>query len=202
MSTTADKIFEEIGKHEEDWCFSQKDFMGLAGRDALDKAFSRLAAGGIIRRIGRGVYDVPRHSDLLNTTLSPNTNQIAKAVARKFGWRILPTGAHAANLLNLSTQVPMKTLFLSDGPTKSMSFGSRTISFKHTAPKKLAAGELGGLVIQALTYLGKDQLTEEIRTQLAGRFTGAQKRELLADAGYAPDWIHEEIQSICTEGEG
>lgn len=201
MSTTAAKILDEIGKHEEDWCFSQKDFMGLAGRDALDKAFSRLTAEGRIRRIGRGVYDVPRHSEVLDTTLSPDASQIARAVARKFGWRILPTGAHAANMLNLSTQVPMKVVYQSDGPTKSMTFGKRTITFKHTAPKKLAASEMGGLVINALQYLGKEEVTPTIRAQLAGRFTKAQKRELLADARYAPDWIHEEIQAICRENQ-
>lgn len=201
MGTTAAKILDEIGKHEEDWCFSQKDFMGLAGRDALDKAFSRLTAEGRIRRIGRGVYDVPRYSEVLDTTLSPDANQIARAVARKFGWRILPTGAHAANMLNLSTQVPMKVMYQSDGPTKSMTFGKRTITFKHTAPKKLAASEMGGLVINALQYLGNEDVTPAIRAQLVGRFTKAQKRQLLADARYAPDWIHEEIQAICRENE-
>lgn len=201
MGTTAAKILDEIGKHEEYWCFSQKDFMGLAGRDALDKAFSRLTAEGRIRRIGPGVYDVPRYSEVLDTTLSPDANQIARAVARKFGWRILPTGAHAANMLNLSTQVPMKVMYQSDGPTKSMTFGKRTITFKHTAPKKLAASEMGGLVINALQYLGNEDVTPAIRAQLVGRFTKAQKRQLLADARYAPDWIHEEIQAICRENE-
>ena len=47
----------------------------------------------------------------------------ARAVARKHGWRIQSTGAGAANMLNLSTQVPMKIFYLSDGPTKSMVLG-------------------------------------------------------------------------------
>lgn len=71
MSTTADKILAEIARHEEDWCFSPKDFMGLAERDALDKAFSRLSSEGVIRRIGRGVYDVPRYSRVLKNNPQP-----------------------------------------------------------------------------------------------------------------------------------
>jgi len=193
------KIIKEIGRHEEDWCFSPKDFLSFAGRDALDKAFSRLAADGEVRRIGRGLYDVPRHSKLLNVTLSPNLNQVAKAIARKHGWRIQPTGAHAANMLNLSTQVPMKVVYLSDGPTKEMRFGNQTLSFKKTSPKKLAAGELGGLLINALKEFGKDRVTPEMIAKLRRRFDDRQKKELLADARLGPDWIFEVIREICRE---
>ncbi|MCU0858600.1 MAG: DUF6088 family protein, partial [Pontiellaceae bacterium] len=106
MQSIASQILIEIDKHEASWCFSQKDFMGIAGRNALEQAFFRLLKEGKIRRIGRGLYDVPRYSELLKMVLSPSADQIAKAIARKHGWRILPTGAHAANMLNLSTQVP------------------------------------------------------------------------------------------------
>lgn len=199
MQATAQKILEEIGRHEADWCFSPKDFMGLASRDALDKAFSRMAEEGTIRRIGRGLYDVPRYSDLLKITPAPTANQIARAVARKHGWRIQPTGAHAANMLNLSTQVPMKSAYLSDGPSKEMEFGNRTIYFKKTSPKKLAASELGGLLINALKYLGRDYVSPEMIAKLRHRFSGEQKQLLLADARLGPDWIFEAIQDICGE---
>jgi hypothetical protein len=201
MRTTADKILAEIARHEEDWCFSPKDFMGLAERDALDQAFSRLTSGGVIRRIGRGVYDVPRYNAVLKKILSPNPNQIARAVARRFGWRILPTGAHAANMLNLSTQVPMKIVYQSDGPTKVMNFESWTLHFKHTAPKKMAAGELGGLLINALQFLGKDHVTPVVIGKLRRRFTDEQKEQLLEDAKYGPDWIHQVIRSLCLGSE-
>ena len=172
----------------------------LAGRDALDKAFSRLTSKSAIRRIGRGLYDVPRYSHLLKTTLSPDANQIAQAVARKFGWRIIPTGAQAANMLNLSTQIPMRVEYQSDGPTKDMTFGNRTIYFKRTAPKKLAASELGGLLINALNYLGKKNVTQEIIAKLRVRFDIKQKRQLLKDARFGSDWVFEVIQQICSEG--
>ena len=147
---TAEQIEQEIGRHNPDWCFSPKDFLTLAGRDALDKAFSRLTAEGVIRRIGRGLYDVPRYSDLLKTTLGPDPKQIAHAIARKHGWRIVPTGANAANQLHLSTQVPGKIYYLSDGPTKTVEIGGFTLFFKHKAPKDLIGDPMSALVIQAL----------------------------------------------------
>lgn len=200
MKSVAEQIEDRIAENEPEWCFSQKDFMDLAGRDALDKAFSRLCRAGAIRRIGRGLYDVPRYSELLTTMLSPSADEIAKAVARKFGWRIIPTGAHAANMLNLSTQVPVKMVYHSDGPSKEMTFGNRTVYFEKTSPKKLAASELGGLLINALKYLGKEQVTSEIMTQLNRRFDETQKRQLLEDARFGTDWMFEVIQNICNEG--
>jgi hypothetical protein len=199
VRSIAEQILNEISRHEEGWCFSQKDFMDIAGRNALEQAFFRLAKDGRIRRIGRGLYDVPRYSDLLKTILSPVSNQIAKAIARKHGWRIQPTGAGAANLLNLSTQVPMKTVYLSDGPTKGMDFGVRTIHFKRTAPKDMAINELSGLVIRALKYLGKEGVTPEIVAKLRSRLDDQQKQQLLKDARFGTDWILEAIQKICSK---
>ena len=200
MQTIADKILKKIGRHEDDWCFSQKDFMEIAGRNALDQAFYRLIKEGKIRRIGRGLYDVPHYNDFLKMVLSPSSDQIARAVARKHGWRIQPTGAGAANMLNLSTQVPMKMVYLSDGPTKQMNFGSRTIYFKKTAPKNMAAHELSGLVIHAFNYLGKRDVTPQVIAKLRNRFDTNQKKQLLKDARFATDWIFEAIQEICREG--
>ena len=69
MLSIAEQVLNRIEQKEPRWCFSQKDFMDLAGRNALDQAFHRLLGEKIIRRVGRGLYDIPRHSELLNTTL-------------------------------------------------------------------------------------------------------------------------------------
>ena len=199
MLSIAEQILNEIRRHEKGWCFSQKDFMDIGGRNALEQAFFRLAKAGEIRRVGRGLYDVPRYSDLLETILSPVSDQIAKAIARKHGWRIQPTGAGAANLLNLSTQVPMKIVYLSDGPTKTMDVGGGTLCFKQVAPKDMATNELSGLVINALKYLGKDGVTPEIVTKLRSRFDDKQKKQLLKDARFGTDWVLEVIQEICSK---
>lgn len=197
--TVAEKVLRRVSRKSPDWCFSQKDFMDVSGRNALDKAFSRLLAEGKIRRVGRGLYDVPRDSELLKTTLSPSSDQVAQAIARKHGWNILPTGAHAANMLNLSTQVPMKIAYQSDGSSKNMEFGNHTIYFKHTAPRNMAPNELSGLVVNALNYLGKEHVTPEVVARPRRRFDAKQKKQLLKGARFSTDWIFETIQTICAE---
>src|SRR5258706_10045184 len=83
---------------------SQDDFLDLGSRAAVDKALSRLAAKGTIRRLARGLYDYPKTHPQLGV-LAPDPGAVARAIAGKFATRLQPSGAYAANLLGLSTQV-------------------------------------------------------------------------------------------------
>src|ERR1700721_211748 len=98
----------------------------------------------------------------------------ARAIARKQRWKIVPDGAWAANLLGLSTQVPSKIVYLTDGPNKEVPIGRRIIYFKHARPKAMAGVEgKFALVVQALRHLGKESVgPREIKT-LRGPLTPA-----------------------------
>ena len=200
MKSIAEQILEELKQHDAGWCFSPKDFLTMAGRDALDKAFSRLTKEGAIRRVGRGLYDVPRYSDLLKTTLGTDPKQIAQAIARKHGWRIVPTGANAANQLHLSTQVPGKIYYLSDGPTKTMDISGFHLFFKHRAPKDLKGAPMSALAIQALKYFGKERVDAAMLRKIQELLTPEQRQQLLKDTRFATDWVCEAAQRIATEG--
>jgi hypothetical protein len=91
--------------------------------------------------------------------VSPDIDQVAQALARKFGWRIQPGGAMAQNLQGLSTQVPARAVYLSDGPNRTYRIGDTTLIFKHTALKE-AGFKLreSGLIVQALKSLGPDRV--------------------------------------------
>jgi predicted transcriptional regulator of viral defense system len=92
------------------WAFSPRDFLDLGGRPTVDSALHRLEKRGEIRRVIRGIYDYPRFNKLLDQHLSPDIDQVARALARKFRWRIQPSGATALNFLGLSTQVPARAV--------------------------------------------------------------------------------------------
>ena len=95
----------------------------------------RFVRDGKIRRVIRGIYDYPKFSELLGQLLSPDLQQVAQVLARKFGWRIQPSGDTALNLLGLSTQVPGKKVYLSDGPKRKYLTGKLQLIFKKTASK-------------------------------------------------------------------
>jgi Family of unknown function (DUF6088) len=198
MQTMRDKIVARIEKLGPGKAFSAKDFLDIASRGTVDMAFGSLMRDGKIRRIRRGLYDMPKINEALGGKLSPDIDEAARAIARRQRWKIVPDGAWAANLLGLSTQVPSKIIYLTDGPNNEVPIGRRIIHFKHARPKAMAGLEgKFALVVQALRYLGKESVgPREIET-LRAALTPAEKRKLVKDARFGVDWIYEVAKRIA-----
>ena len=180
--------------------FTPKDFLDLSSRGNIDVTLGAFLEEGLIRRIARGVYDLPRFNESLGGQLSPDIDQAAQAIARRFRWQIIPEGTLAANMLGLSTQVPAKTIYLSDGPTRSIRIGRQTLYFKHARPKETRIEDrTSAIVIQALRYLGQSAIDSEAIAQLRQRLSAREKKQLLRDARYSSDWIFSVAQQIAKE---
>jgi hypothetical protein len=190
VSNPIDKqILARIRSQKKGWVSSASDFVDLGSRQAVDKALSRMAAKGTIRRVARGLYDVPRKHPIVGTT-SPRVDEVARALAGKGGTKLQPTGAYAANLLGLSDQVPAKVVFLTDGRSKRARLGKLEIVLKQTSPRIMAtAGRVSGMVIQALRYLGRSHVTEDTISRLDRRLSQSDRKKLMKDISYAPAWI-------------
>ena len=198
MQTKHNKIVARIEQLGLGKAFSAKDFLDIASRTMIDVTLASLAQSGKIRRIKRGLYDMPRMNAALGGELSPDIDEAAQAIARRQRWKIVPEGAWAANLLGLSTQVPSKITYLTDGPNNEVLIGRRSIHFKHARPEAMAGleGKLA-LVVQALRYLGKEGVsTREIQT-LRAALSPAEKRRLVKDARFGVDWIYEVAKKIA-----
>jgi len=170
--------------------FTPNDFLDLGGRDAVDKALSRLAAKGTIRRLARGLYEYPREHPELGT-LSPDIEKVARALAGKDRIRLQPAGAYATNLLGLSEQVPAKVVFLTDGPSRTVKIGRQEIQLRRTTPRNMAAaGRLSGSLMQAFRHLGKEHITRERMEHLKRTLPKKVRQQLLKDLPLAPAWMH------------
>jgi len=198
------KIREQIEKRITDagsgYVFTRKDFQDIASSGSIGQILLRMVKDGVIRQIGRGVFDFPNTNLALGGQLSPDIDQAAKAVARKFRWSILPYGNLAANRLGLSQQVPAKITYLSDGPTKEVKIGNRIIYFKHARPKEIYADNfITGLVVQALRYLGKDRVDDKIISHLKQKLSHNEKSELSENIRYSTEWICNVVQKIAKD---
>jgi hypothetical protein len=198
MQTMRDQIVERIDNLGRGKAFSAKDFLDIASRTTIDVRLASLTNDGKIRRIRRGLYDLPKINEALGGKLSPDIDEAARAIARRQRWKIVPEGAWAANLLGLSTQVPSKITYLTDGPNNEVPIGRRSIHFKHARPKAMAGLEgKFALVVQALRYLGKEGVgPREIET-LRASLSLAEKRKLIKDARFGVDWIYEVAKRIA-----
>ena len=169
--------------------FTPDSFKDLGSRSAIDLALMRYKVKGTIRKLARGLYDYPRMDSVLGA-MSPSIDDIARALAGRDVTKIQPSGAHAANLLGLTTQVPMKVVYLTDGRSRTVQVGNRQIVLQHREPKSLAtAGKISGLVIQALKYLGREYIDDQVIEQLDRRLSERDRGQLLKDVRHAPEWI-------------
>lgn len=182
--------------------FTPKDFLDLVSRDATDQTLSRLVKQKTLQRLGRGLYYSPRRNDALGVDVPPDLDEIADAVGRQTGSRVAPSGAVAANRLGLSTQVPAKPVYLSDGRSRQVRVGKYTLQIKHVPPKELPTwNRKSVLVFQALRFLGKDAITDRVIKTIRSALTPDDRRQLLDDAKYTTGWICETVKRIASHRE-
>lgn len=199
-NSASSRVTRKIYGMSRGWAFSVIDLSTFGSRSAIDVKLHRLLKKGTIRRVIRGIYDYPPYSNVLQTGLSPDIDQVAQALARKFGWCVQPSGPAALNLLGLSAQVPSRMVYLSDGPNRSYNIGTHTITFKHTALKeaKFKVRE-STLIVQALKPLGPERITPEVVMKIRRQLDPRLHTRVLKDTRTATGWVYEAIRSICSE---
>lgn len=129
------------------------DFRGKGSQNAIKMALSRLTQSGEVKRIAHGIYYRPIIDPKLGELIPP-PELIAEQLAEKEKVRIRPAGTYALNKLGLSTQVPTRLVYLTDGHPRKLKIGKITVEFKSTTPKKMALSEsISGHLILALEEL-------------------------------------------------
>jgi hypothetical protein len=197
MQSVENKTSARIYGNQRGWVFSKIDFLDLGSDADIRKALSALAAKGTIRRVLRGIYDYPRISKLLDSEMGPDLDQLARALARRSGWRIQPSENTALNILGLSTQVPAQSVYLSDGPSKTYEVGKQQLVFKkRTLKESVFKHKESELVVQALKALGQERIDRKVRQKLSKQWTPGLWRKIVRDTKTAPAWVHGIIRSI------
>jgi len=203
MKSLENKMVSRIYGMGRGWSFSRKDFSLLGSADSIDKALSRLAVKGTIRRLTRGLYDYPRYSKWLKTDLGPDMDQVAHALARKFGWKIQVTGNAALNIIGISTQVPARYVYLSDGPSRSYVIQGNELTFRKSRFTHLNLKHpQSALLVQAIGALGQASLTRDHLLTMArylnpqAPLPDKQRMAIARDTQYVTSWIQEVITEV------
>ena len=183
--------------------FTAVQFLDLGTRAGVDQALSRLAKAGRIERAGRGLYFLPRSHPRFGR-LGANPEEVVKTIARRDGLRVQEGGAYAANSMGLTEQVPARIIYDTDGRSRKVKVGGRTvIEFKHRSPRKMAgAGRVTGMVISALANIGRVHVTPPRLSRMRHELKPEHKRQLLEDLALAPVWMHKHLRYIAGEEAG
>lgn len=196
MQTVIQQVFKRVKSEGNGYVFTPSDFLNIGNRAAVDQALSRLARSGKIRRIRRGLYDLPQVSPRFGI-LSPVPHKVAQAMARKTGSRLLPSGAQAANALGLSSQVAAKPVYITDGPNQTITIGRQTIQLRHVPARYFLGSRGADLAIHVLRYLGRNAVStadvKKLRTTLSDR----DRRALYKSIHSMPSWMAPHIKQIA-----
>jgi hypothetical protein len=191
------KAISRIYGHGRGWVFTPAHLGDLGSRDAVASALKRFKAAGIIRQLARGLYDYPVEHPVLGT-VAPAADAIARALVVRDAIRLQPSGAYAANVLGLSEQVPSRIVFLTDGPARKVKIGRQEIILQHTTPRTMAtAGRKSGTLIQALRYVGQNQVDEKVITAIRRYITEEDHASIRKDLRHAPAWIADLLRPLA-----
>jgi len=197
VSRQINQRIAQSARKEPDRVYTPFDFLDLGTPHSVGMTLLRLVRAGNLRHLGRGLYDLPRTHPLLGELL-PTAEAIAQALARRDGAVIQPTEAMAANLLGLSEQVPVKAVFLTDGPPRSVTVGSLTVQLKQRPRRQVgSAAPTSSLVFAALRSLGKANASIARVAHLRETLSPKDRKRLLKDLPLAPAWMHPLLRCIA-----
>jgi len=173
------------------------DFLDLGSRAAVDKVLQRLVQQGQLRRIDRGLYDVPRVNRLTSQPAVADYRRIIDAIGRRDQVRMLIDGMTAANDLGLTTAVPARVVIHTDARRRTIRLDNFVIEFKQTAPSKLYwAGRPAMRIVQALHWLkdmlpsDRDRIMSQLATVLADdRYGRTLRDDLRSGLPTLPAWM-------------
>jgi len=200
MTSTREAIYKRIVKRGRGSVFTNSDFYKYGSKEAVDKALSRLSGENIVLRITKGIYNYPVFSKLLNLPISPKTEEIVKAVARKNNSSMLIDKHRAANLIGLTEQTPAKQVFITDGPDAEIYLGKRCIKFSHTNQriKELSKFTKASIIIQALNAVGRSRINESVLSRIKEVIL-KERINIAKCINYAPKWMQHELHKLENE---
>lgn len=172
-----------------------KSLLHLGNRAAVDQALSRLTERGQLIRASRGVYLRPITSRF--GTRAPSVEQAVEALANQRGEVIVPSGAAAANTLGLTTQVPVRSVYLTSGRSRTMILGKQVVELRHAPRWQLAlADRPAGQAVRALAWLGPEKAEAALQT-LKRKLPSSTFGELVAAAPQLPSWLARTVGKVA-----
>jgi Family of unknown function (DUF6088) len=192
-------IYQRIQKYAENRpgeIIVPDDFRGLDSDTGVRTALMRLVKAGNLERVAQGIYYSPK-TDPVVGKVYPSMDVIAHKVADRDKALLVATGTTALNELGLSTQVPLRHVYLTNGAPRVLQIGKSAIRFKQAGPRNFSyKGKISGLVILALRELGQKNINDDLLHRIASLLKKEQPKHLTHDIAKAPRWIADILKNL------
>jgi Family of unknown function (DUF6088) len=194
----AEKILKEVENLPEGAVISAKEFLHLGSRDAVDQALKRLKERNELMRLYQGAYVRPIKTRF--GIRAPAPEKVVEGIAATRAETIVPHGAAAANALGLTTQVPIKTVYLTSGRSRRFTLGRQVVELISAPRWKLLPSHGAGEAVRALDWIGEHRATQALTT-LKRKLPKAMIEELIALRPALPEWMSKSIsQTLVSHG--
>lgn len=198
MQTLAKQVMEYATGLPEGKPLVAKELLHLGSRAAVDQALSRLVQRGSLIRAGRGIYVLPVESRF--GSRAPSALKMVEGLANQRGETIVPHGAAAANALGLTTQVPMRAVYLTSGRSRRLNLGAQVVELRHAPVWQLIFPQrAAGDVVRALAWLGPEKAGEAIQ-KLRAKLRPSELEEVASVRARLPTWMAQEVSSLVRHG--
>ncbi|MDB5575365.1 MAG: hypothetical protein JWR80_541 [Bradyrhizobium sp.] len=195
MQTLSEKIITLAQQRPEGEPLFAKQLLNLGSRAGIDQALARLTRRGTLLRVGRGVYVRPVEGKF--GTRPPATDLLVQAVAGVRGETVVSHGAAAANALGLTTQVPARSVYLTSGPSRTLTVGKQQVELRHAPGWQLTlAEEPAGEIVRALAWLGPEASASAL-PRLKRKVPKGTLRRIVNASALLPDWLARQIAAIA-----
>lgn len=200
MSTTSrgyikNSVLKKIESSDPHSIFFISDFADSGSPETIRKIFFHATMDGLLERISQGIYVKPKESRFGRVPVA--LESIAQKIADRDKCVILPTGNTAANLIGLSTQIPMNLSYITTGSTRTINIGNRRLNFRHASPKNFAhKGKTVPILIQGLREIGEKNMTDQHFTAIRNFIEKSADPYLKEDILLAPQWIQRIIKKL------
>ena len=159
----------------------------LGNRAAVDQALSRLARSDRLMRICQGVYMRPVETRF--GRCGPSIGKALQALSALWGETFVPCGGSAANRLGLTSQNPIREVYLTSGRNRRLHFGGITVELRHAPRWQLVAPHRkAGDLIRALSWLGPEEVDESLDAVLP-TLSPEDLEDLSAARAVMPMWM-------------
>ena len=175
-----------------------KELLHLGNRAVIDQTLSRLVRRGSLIRIGRGLYVRPVEGRF--GARPPESAKVVQAIVEQHGENVVPHGAAAANELGLTTQVPVREVYLTSGPTRKLKLGKQVVELRHAPAWQLALpGRAAGSAIRALAWIGPEHAGNVIEA-LRGKLAPSERIALVDLRRMLPTWMAQQVSRLASDG--
>ena len=176
------------------------DFVDKGSPETIRKIFFQAMSNGALERISQGIYVRPKESRFGKVPVA--LERIAQEIADRDKCQILPTGSTAANMIGLSTQIPMNLSYITTGSTRTIEIGSRKLNFRHASPKNFALkGRVMPLLIQGMREVGEINMTDLQYAAIKNFIEKTPDPYLEEDIRMAPVWMQRIVKKLYKRNE-